>query len=425
MLPLSALRQQQQYQQKQRRRLLGGNYSTPAAAAAAAAAALARPSTAERTAAPPAYCLPLLRSPPPQPPPRHHPQQRAGHARCLLFPQPLAISPAGAGNDDSVPPFNPHGTRYDSTTYFGRFRNILCAIDPRTLFLSDSAVRASQDLLAEFDARGGTLPPGVTDADMWRAQQEVAAVIHPATGKPISPTIGRMSAFTFANIPTAMGMLMHGPTSVGAGVFWQWVNQTYNVVNNYANRSSAEVDTKVIAASYAVAVTSACSLAMGLGALGKRVPALAKVGLLVPYVATVAAGSSNVAFTRVNEMIDGIHVVDARGNDLGVSVKAGRSAVFNTIITRSMFLPVFPLLLPPTIMSLLTRFRVVTPKTPPAIAAEIAVIALSLGLGLPAALALQPQRMTLRVADLEPEFQGRVDPATGQPYEVVFANKGL
>lgn len=36
----------------------------------------------------------------------------------------------------------------------------------------------------------------------------------------------------------------------------------------------------------------------------------------------------------MNEMTDGISVFDADGDDLGTSVNAGRSAVFNTILTN-------------------------------------------------------------------------------------------
>ena len=43
--------------------------------------------------------------------------------------------------------------------------------------------------------------------------------------------------FAFMNIPIAIGMLMHGTTGVAAGIFWQWVNQSMNVVQNYTNRS--------------------------------------------------------------------------------------------------------------------------------------------------------------------------------------------
>ena len=192
---------------------------------------------------------------------------------------------------EKVPPFDPNGTRYDSSTYGGRLRNILSAINPVTLLLSDDQIKSSQDLLSSFKNNGNSLPPNTTNEQMWTAQQQVAAVIHPATGEPISPTIGRMSAFLFPNVLNAAGMLMHGPTSMGAGIFWQWMNQTYNSINNYANRSSAEVDMKILGASYGLAVGTACSIAIGAGVLVRRVPSLARVGLLVPYLATVAAGS--------------------------------------------------------------------------------------------------------------------------------------
>lgn len=336
----------------------------------------------------------------------------------------LVMPGANATSSDDVPPFNPNGTRYDSSTYIGRLRNILSAINPATLLLSDEQVKHSQQLLARFKELGNKLPEGVTDEDMWNAQQEVAAVIHPATGEPISPTIGRMSAFLFPNCITATGMLMHGPTSVGAGVFWQWINQSYNCANNYANRSSAEVDMTVLAQSYGLAVGAACSIALGAGALVKRVPALKNAGLLVPYVATVVAGGSNVAFTRMNEMTDGIIVYDADGEELGVSKAAGRSAVFNTILTRSAFLPIFPLLFPPMIVSAAKKSRLIRAGTPSAIMFEVCTIVLFMGIGLPAALALQPQKMSLKVADLETDFQG-LDPKTGNPRDIVFANKGL
>ena len=56
-----------------------------------------------------------------------------------------------------VPPFDPNGTRYDSTTYAGRLRNILSAINPATLLLSDDEVAASQARLRAFKENGNVL----------------------------------------------------------------------------------------------------------------------------------------------------------------------------------------------------------------------------------------------------------------------------
>ena len=41
---------------------------------------------------------------------------------------------------------------------------------------------------------------------------------------------------------------------------------------------------------------------------------------------------------------------DADGNKLGRSIAAGQTAVFRTVTTRSMFLPIFPLVIPPVVM---------------------------------------------------------------------------
>ena len=71
-------------------------------------------------------------------------------------------------------------------------------------------------------------------------------------------------------------MLMHGPTGVAANIFWQWVNQTYNVVNNYVNRAGPEVDMTALLSSYALAVGSAIGIAVGAGALMKARPVASK-----------------------------------------------------------------------------------------------------------------------------------------------------
>ena len=58
---------------------------------------------------------------------------------------------------------------------------------------------------------------------------------------------------------------------------------------------------------YALAVSSACGFAYGLG----RVPALKKYGFMIPLLATSIANVSNIGFTRVNELIDGAPLFDS------------------------------------------------------------------------------------------------------------------
>lgn len=240
----------------------------------------------------------------------------------------------------------------------------------------------------------------------------VDTCVHSATDE-ILFAPGRMSAFTPMNVPMAALMLtFQGPVGT---VVMQFTNQTYNAMNNYVNRASAEVAWSDLGKSYAVAVSVAVSVALGARKVVAAVPALQRFGVMVPYLAVVTAGSCNIAFMRSSEwMGDGIPVSAPDGTPLGTSPKAGRSAVLNTIVTRGAFLPVFPLLIPPVMMKVLPGGKVV----------ELGIITAAIALGLPCALAILPTTMQIDAASLEPEFRGRVD-GSGCPVTKVLASKGL
>ena len=322
-----------------------------------------------------------------------------------------------------VPPFTAAGNRYTQATYAGRLRTILTLIDPRTLAISDAELERCQALLRDFETGGiEACPANTQDEDLWSAKATVAAIVHPVTQEKML-IFGRMSAFVPMNVPTAVGML--SATTPMGNIFWQWFNQSYNVLNNYTCRAGATVEWAPLLQSYGLAVGVSCGLAVAGGQLMATVPAAAALGPFIPYLAVIAAGSCNVAFTRMDEIRNGVHVFDADGNDLGVSVKAGQQAVLKTVTTRSMFLPIFPLLIPPTVMKALRASRVVGKGGPAAMAAEVAIITLCMAIGLPCALAILPQRMVLPVESLEAEFTGRVLESTGKPVTEVYANKGL
>ena len=119
-------------------------------------------------------------------------------------------------------------------------------------------------------------------------------------------------------------------------------------------------------------------------------------------------------------MNNGVHVFDGDGKDHGKSISAGRTAVFKTVTTRSCFMPIFPLLIPPAIMAALP----LKPQTLPHNLASLVVITACLTVALPMALAIEPGQMALPAADLEPEFQGRKD-AKGETITTFYASKGL
>jgi hypothetical protein len=76
----------------------------------------------------------------------------------------------------------------------GQVSTILELIDPRTLLTTDDEIAAALATLAAFDAGGGVLPAGVSNARMWESLRIKEACIHPVTGEKLF-WMGRMSAF--------------------------------------------------------------------------------------------------------------------------------------------------------------------------------------------------------------------------------------
>merc|ERR1712187_106175 len=289
-------------------------------------------------------------------------------------------------------------------------------IDPRTLFISSTSLKASQELLEQFKATGKK-PEGLSDAEMWEHRKNVEVSIHPVTGEELLK-VGRMSAFVPMNVPLCafMGMAQ----TPGQVVFTQWMNQTYNVVNNYVNRSGAQVDWSSLLQSYGLAVSASCGIALGAKKLIGAVPALSVAGPFVPYLAVISAGSANVSFTRMEEWKGkGISVCDEDGKDLGLSLKAGQQGVLQTVVTRSCFLPIAPMVLPVLGMKLLNP-----PAGAASVVAELVLITVCISGMLPVALSILPTTMEINVSSLEPQFQNLKD-SKGNPITKVYANKGL
>lgn len=242
------------------------------------------------------------------------------------------------------------------------------------------------------------------------------------------------------NLPITTGMLLTGPGP--AQLVWQWVNQSYNAGFNYANRNaSAPADWGAIAASYGVATSTAVGMAWGLGRVVSRLQARVGGGgggpqplglkLLsrgLPWVAVASAGAANALAMRYREGLDGITVFGPDGTPAGTSVAAGRACLAQVALTR-VVLPIPILLVPPFLLDAARASRALGPAMARSAAVrtgvELGIIAVFLQGALPFAVALFPQRGAIAAGDLEPEFRGRADPATGKPVEVYYYNKGV
>ena len=319
--------------------------------------------------------------------------------------------------DTPMPPFDAKGCRYDQSTYTGRLRRFKEMTDPRMLLVGDEELARAQALL---DKHAQGQASSATDAELWEAKRIKDAIIHPVTNEKMFLP-GRMSAFVPVNTIPTVGMLL-AKTPV-QNIFWQWVNQSLNVMCNYVNRSGAAIDETQIAKAYALAIGVSCSIAVGARKLVEAGPPWVKrLSIAVPYAAVVAAGSANVAFTRLPEMQDGVPITAPDGTPLGTSKAAAQTGVINTIASRILLQPIAPMLLPPLMYAAL--HSVVPLGAVGGIVAQTVFVATCSGCALPVAIAFFPQEMQIATSALEPEFQQAKD-GKGQPIEYVLCNKGL
>lgn len=264
-------------------------------------------------------------------------------------------------------------------TFIDRFREYLEVTDPRTLIYSDERVKQAQN---ELKSNTG-------DSDFNR--KLINAAVHPVTGE-IIPRIFRVSAIAPVNIPLVFAMIACPASNVPGTLFLHWLNQSYNTACNYANRSGADQSNEALMKAYGLAVTSACTLAYGLGKAVERGPRwLKSMGILIPCLATAAANVSNIAFTRMDEITNGVSVVDEYGKNYGLSSNAGFECVKQSALTRCVLVPVACLLIPPAAMSMLGKMRLLPAGKGGRVVIELSLIFLALQGALPAALAVYPQ----------------------------------
>lgn len=272
-------------------------------------------------------------------------------------------------------------------------------VDPRTLLTSEAKLKQSIKLLDDF--KNGSLPPGVSNRELWEAQKIKQAIIHPDTGEKIFMPF-RMSGFVPFGTVTVTGLLLPNQTFAQV-IFWQWLNQSHNACVNYANRNASKpTPTSRFVQGYAGAVTAAVGIAVSLNLLLQKADKFSPakkmmVQRFIPYPAVACASTLNTILMRNHELREGIEVVDEEGNVVGTSKIAAKKAVTQTAITRFL-LPAPLLITPPIIMTALekTSFFKKWPKMH--LPTQVVVCTACFGLALPVSIALFPQTRRKNVA---------------------------
>uniref|UniRef100_A0A3B5M862 Sidoreflexin n=1 Tax=Xiphophorus couchianus TaxID=32473 RepID=A0A3B5M862_9TELE len=307
--------------------------------------------------------------------------------------------------------------RWDQGTFMGRAKHFFMVTDPRNVLLSSEKLEEARVIVENY--RAGTVTPGLTEDELWRAKYTYDSAFHPDTGEKMF-VIGRMSAQVPMNMSITGCMLTFYRTTP-AVVFWQWVNQSFNAIVNYTNRSGdAPITMNQLGAAYVSATTGAVVTALGLKSLAMRLPPI--VSRFVPFAAVAAANCINIPFMRQRELKYGIPVMDENGNRLGESANAAKQAIIQVVVSRiGMAVPAMAI--PPVIMNALEKkaFMKVGCNLKKK---SFSVLLSSLVFATPLCCALFPQKSSMSVSGLEADLQERIRQLSPETTTVYF-NKGL
>ncbi|XP_062522779.1 sideroflexin-1-like [Corticium candelabrum] len=310
-------------------------------------------------------------------------------------------------------------SRYDQKAFLGRARHFFLTTDPRNLVATSKQLDDAKQLLQQY--KSGMEPSGTTDDDVWNAKRLYDSAFHPETGEKMF-VMGRMSAQVPCNM-TITGCMLTFYRSTPAILFWQWINQSFNAIVNYTNRSGdTGVSNRQLLSAYVAATGGAIAAALGVSYTAKKAPPI--VARLGPFAAVAAANCINIPMMRRRELESGINVFDEDGNELGKSKIAARKAITQVVVSRvGMATP--GMVLVPVVINFLARFRWYA-RYARFIEAPIQTLGVGFFLvfATPLCCALFPQQSSLPVSQLEQELQEHIA-ATSQSTTKVYFNKGL
>ncbi|CAK8688963.1 sideroflexin-1-like isoform X2 [Clavelina lepadiformis] len=309
--------------------------------------------------------------------------------------------------------------RWSQDTYAGRAKHFFTVTNPLNVLLSKKDLEDARSLYMRARNKE-KLPEGVNEDDLWQAKYRYESAYHPDTKEKMF-ILGRMSAQVPMNM-TITGCMLTFYRTAPAVIFWQWINQSFNAIVNYTNRSGdAPISTQRLLTSYVCATTGAVGTALTLNNLTKKLPSL--VGRYVPFAAVAAANCINIPLMRSRELTSGIPVLSDSGERVGESKNAAKKAIIQVTFSRiGMALP--GMAIPPLVMNRLAKGNFL--KRYPWMNApiQVGIVGFCLAFATPLCCALFPQMSSIAVSKLEPELQKKIE-ENGLNVDTVYFNKGL
>ncbi|CAD6192579.1 unnamed protein product [Caenorhabditis auriculariae] len=300
-----------------------------------------------------------------------------------------------------------------------RAYHFFATTNPMNLFASNAQLDHARQIITQYKL--GKFDPNMTVDELWRAKNLYDSAYHPDTGEKMF-ILGRMSAQVPCNMLITGGMLTFYQRFHHV-LFFHWLNQSFNAIVNYTNRSGThKQDDATLLKSYCAATTGAVTCALGANHLISKIknapPMLAR---LVPFAAIAIANAINIPMMRNKEFTSGIPVEDAAGRTIGFSTAAPYYAIPEVVISRvGMAVP--NMVLGPL---LFTRFaRANWYRSWMAAPLQTIICGFMLAFSTPLCCALFPQKSSLPVELLEKPLKEQILKLPDAPTTVYF-NKGL
>lgn len=319
---------------------------------------------------------------------------------------------------EQLPRVNIDEPRWDQSTYWGRAKYFFTTTNPLNILCSSKELERAKEIVDKYKAAQPLT--GITINDVYRAKELVDSAFHPETGEKMF-VIGRMSAQVPMNM-VITGCMVTFYKSTPAVVFWQWINQSFNALVNYTNRSgNSPISVEQLGKSYVLATGGALATALSLNRLTKRAPPL--LGRLVPFAAVAAANCINIPLMRYRELENGIPVYDENNNHLGDSKAAAVMGISAVVFSRiAMCAP--GMVFTPVVMNSLDKrgFLVRFPWANAPL--QLLLCGFFLTFATPMCCALFPQKSPIKVTKLEKEIQEAAVNLPSKP-QIAYYNKGL
>eukprot|EP00092_Neocalanus_flemingeri_P029824 GFUD01032379.1.p1 GENE.GFUD01032379.1~~GFUD01032379.1.p1 ORF type:complete len:321 (-),score=77.97 GFUD01032379.1:586-1548(-) len=315
------------------------------------------------------------------------------------------------------PQFNLDAPRFDQSSYSGRAKHFFSTTNPLNCLATDAHLDAAKDTVDKY--KRGELNH-LSEDEIWAAKNLVDSAFHPDTGEKMFLP-GRMSAQVPFNM-TITGCMMTFYKTTPAVVFWQWVNQSFNALVNYTNRSGdTPIPLATLGSSYCAATGAALGTALGLNHLTKSMPPL--VGRMVPFCAVAAANCLNIPLMRRLELQEGIMLETKEGEPVGISKIAAKEGIGMVTISRiAMAMPGMVMI--PLVMNSLDS-KGLFKKYPKAnLPIQVTLVGLVLTFATPLCCAIFEQKASIKPTAVESELQAKIK-SMANPPELLYYNKGL